>query len=415
MWSRNFLLALFFISTLFSQNSMSGYGYGSSLENTDASSSGVSNRLLPSFKSNVSLSNPSSWHELLFTYLNTSVNVQSTKFQSQNNTNFSLSSFKLIIPWKQKMSFGVAFEPFLFREIAISDTTKSEYNFSGKDYLYNRKYSSSGGPSLSQISFGYKVNDFDSVGTSLSVVFGSSRSTKDLFFDNENHLAQSRDYFSGSFIDLFYSTKRFQIRENPIFLSFALEFPLKGIDIENDSYQSFLDLNDNNYHDNDDFPDIGQALLPLSSNFRDEIKVNSLTIGADYEFSPRKHIQVEVLNWKDSGNHNLNSSLFNGYIESKNKLSIAYMKFAQPFSRDRYNFKGSAFIQNYGVKNLENINEVGLGLGVGVNFGITGNQIDFGYKFSKRSGLHLIDKETLHIFNIGVSIGDLWFVKRREI
>jgi opacity protein-like surface antigen len=91
------------------------------------------------------------------------------------------------------------------------------------------------------------------------------------------------------------------------------------------------------------------------------------------------------------------------------------MKFAQPFSRDRYNFKGSFFIQNYGVKNLENINEVGLGLGVGVNFGITGNQIDFGYKFSKRSGLHLIDKETLHTFNVGVSIGDLWFVKRREI
>ena len=64
---------------------------------------------------------------------------------------------------------------------------------------------------------------------------------------------------------------------------------------------------------------------------------------------------------------------------------------------------------------LENINEVGLGLGVGVNFGFTGNQIDFGYKFSKRSGLHLIDKETLHTFNVGVSIGDLWFVKRREI
>ena len=51
MLSRKFILVLFFISTLFSQNSMSGYGYGSSLENTDAASSGVSNSLLPSFKS----------------------------------------------------------------------------------------------------------------------------------------------------------------------------------------------------------------------------------------------------------------------------------------------------------------------------------------------------------------------------
>jgi hypothetical protein len=216
-------------------------------------------------------------------------------------------------------------------------------------------------------------------------------------------------------MDLFYSTKRLKIKEKPVFLSIGLELPLRGINVENDSYQAFLDLNDNNYHDTNDFPDVGQALLPLTQKYDNELQISSFALGADYEFSPRKHIQVEVLNWKDSGNHDLSSSLFNGYIESKNKLSIAYMKFAQPFSRDRYNFKGSAFIQNYGVKNLENINEVGLGLGVGVNFGITGNQIDFGYKFSKRSGLHLIDKETLHTFNIGVSIGDLWFVKRREI
>ena len=107
MWSRNIFLALFFISAAFSQNSMSGYGYGSSVENTDASSSGVSNKLLPSFKSNISLSNPSTWHNLLFTYLTTSVDVQSVALQSQSSTNFSLSSMKLVIPWKQKMSFGV--------------------------------------------------------------------------------------------------------------------------------------------------------------------------------------------------------------------------------------------------------------------------------------------------------------------
>ena len=73
------------------------------------------------------------------------------------------------------------------------------------------------------------------------------------------------------------------------------------------------------------------------------------------------------------------------------------------------------FFQNYGVKNLENINEVGLGLGIGFNFGITGNQIDLGYKLSKRDGLYLVGNETLHSFNLGISIGDLWFVKRREI
>ena len=414
MLSRKVLILLL-VSCAMSQNTMSGYGFGSSVDNSEASSVGVSNELMPSFKTNVSMSNPSTWHNLLFSYLNTSVDVQNANFQSNSSTNFSLSSAKLIIPWKQKMAFGVSFKPFLSREVAINDTTMTAFTFNEEDVLYTRMNSSSGGPSQGQLSFGYKLNEVDSIGANLNIIFGSSRYTRNLIVDNEDHLLQSRDYFSGSMIDLFYSTSRMKAKDNQIFLSAALSFPLKGIDIENDSYQAFIDLNDNNYHDTNDFPNVGQALLPLNQQFKNEIKVTSFTLGADYEFNPRKHIQAEMLMWKDNGEHNLNSSIYEGFIESKNKFSISYVKFAQPFSRDRYNFKGSLFFQNYGVKNLENINEVGLGLGVGFNFGITGNQIDFGYKLAKRDGLFLVGDETLHSFNIGVSIGDLWFVKRREI
>ena len=414
MLSRKVLILLL-VSCAMSQNTMSGYGFGSSVDNSEASSVGVSNELMPSFKTSVSMSNPSTWHNLLFSYLNTSVDVQNANFQSNSSTNFSLSSAKLIIPWKQKMAFGVSFKPFLSREVAINDTTMTAFTFNEEDVLYTRMNTSSGGPSQGQLSFGYKLNEVDSIGANLNIIFGSSRYTRNLIVDNEDHLLQSRDYFSGSMIDLFYSTNRINIKDNPIFLSAALSFPLKGIDIENDSYQAFIDLNDNNYHDTNDFPNVGQALLPLNQQFKNEIKVTSFTLGADYEFNPRKHIQAEMLMWKDNGEHNLNSSIYEGFIESKNKFSISYVKFAQPFSRDRYNFKGSLFFQNYGVKNLENINEVGLGLGVGFNFGITGNQIDFGYKLAKRDGLFLVGDETLHSFNVGISIGDLWFVKRREI
>ena len=414
MLSRKVLILLL-VSCAMSQNTMSGYGFGSSVDNSEASSVGVSNELMPSFKTNVSMSNPSTWHNLLFSYLNTSVDVQNANFQSNSSTNFSLSSAKLIIPWKQKMAFGVSFKPFLSREVAINDTTMTAFTFNEEDVLYTRINSSSGGPSQGQLSFGYKLNEVDSIGANLNIIFGSSRYTRNLIVDNEDHLLQSRDYFSGSMIDLFYSTSRMKAKDNQIFLSAALSLPLKGIDIENDSYQAFIDLNDNNYHDTNDFPNVGQALLPLNQQFKNEIKVTSFTLGADYEFNPRKHIQAEMLMWKDNGEHNLNSSIYEGFIESKNKFSISYVKFAQPFSRDRYNFKGSLFFQNYGVKNLENINEVGLGLGVGFNFGITGNQIDFGYKLAKRDGLFLVGDETLHSFNVGISIGDLWFVKRREI
>jgi hypothetical protein len=313
------------------------------------------------------------------------------------------------------MAFGVSFEPFLNREVTISDSTFSSFSFNKEDILYSRINSSSGGPSKGQLSLGYKLNEMDSFGTSLNIIFGSSRSSRNLIFDNENHLLQSRDYFSGSMIDLFYSTNRFKIKEKPIFFSVAYSLPLNGINVENDSYQAFIDLNDNNYHDVNDFPNVGQALLPLTQNFKDELKINSLRLGADYEFSPRKHFQFELLQLSNNGKHNIDNSVYGGYIENKGKLSLSYIKFAQPFSRDRFNFKASMFFQNYGVKNLENINEVGLGLGVGFNFGITGNQIDFGYKYANRSGVFVVKDETLHMFNISISIGDLWFVKRREI
>ena len=161
MLSRKLLISLLFLSFTFSQNSMSGYGFGSYADNSDAASVGVSNELLPSFKSDVSLSNPSTWHNLLFSYLNTSVDVQNAVFQSSNSTNFSLSSAKLVIPWKQKMSFGVAFEPYLSREVTINDTTLTSFTFNDEEILYSRLNSSSGGPSKGQLSFGYKLNNLD--------------------------------------------------------------------------------------------------------------------------------------------------------------------------------------------------------------------------------------------------------------
>ena len=173
------------------------------------------------------------------------------------------------------------------------------------------------------------------------------RNTRNLIIENDNHLLQSRDYFSGSMLDLFYSTNRIKFKDNPIFISASLSMPLRGINIENDSYQAFIDLNDNNYHDINDFPDIGQALLPLNQKFDNELKITSFSFGADYEFSPKRHLQAELFLWNDNGEHNLNSSIYGGYLNSKNKLSLSYIKFAQPFSRDRFNFKGSLVLQNF--------------------------------------------------------------------
>jgi hypothetical protein len=137
-------------------------------------------------------------------------------------------------------------------------------------------------------------------------------------------------------------------------------------------------------------------------------------MGLDYQFSPRRHFQLQFDSIKDSGKYRHNSSIFPSYIKSSEKLSISYAKFAKPLSKDRYSFRSSIFLKDYLIKNLENINEVGLGLGLGIAFGVVGNQIDIGFNVSKRNGIYLIDEEIITNFSIGLTIGDLWFVKRRE-
>ena len=64
---------------------------------------------------------------------------------------------------------------------------------------------------------------------------------------------------------------------------------------------------------------------------------------------------------------------------------------------------------------LSDVNEIGLAIGFGVRFGLTNNQLDLGYNFIQRDNIYKVGVENIQAFNVGISIGDLWFVKRREI
>ncbi len=413
MLIRSFIIILL-SNIAFSQNILSGYGYGSSKLQSSPSSLALSNSLLPSFKNDVALSNPSSWHNLAFVHLNTSVDLQQSIYEDFSSTNFSLSSVKLIVPWKNEISFGISFEPFLEREIVTDDSTSTKISLSDQEINYKRTNTSSGGPSIAKFSFGNKLNDFESIGLSFGYIFGSSRLTKKLNIDSENYLVQSRDFFSGSLLELYFSTSRFH-KSGKIDLFLGYGMSLNDLDIENNAYQAFLDLNNNNSHDNNDYPSVSQSLPPEITFYENEIKISDLKIGIDYEFTPRKHLQFEYSNFIDSGSHSSNSSLFSSFLSGKEKFSLSYAKFAKPLSRDRINFRTSINYQDFDVENFQKVSEIGLGIGLGINFGITGNQIDFGYNVSKRKNVLNKNDESLQIFSIGVSIADLWFVKRREI
>jgi hypothetical protein len=71
-------------------------------------------------------------------------------------------------------------------------------------------------------------------------------------------------------------------------------------------------------------------------------------------------------------------------------------------------FKESYTLKNSGRK----INENGISVGIGFKFAATGNQLDVAYRTGARSITNDY-KETIQEFTIGLSLGDVWFLRRR--
>ena len=193
--------------------------------------------------------------------------------------------------------------------------------------------------------------------------------------------------------------------------------------MRNESYQAFIDINSNNYHDSIDYPTASQALTPTDNTFTDEIKINNLKIGLDYEIYDSYHLQFEFDQWNNKGNNNLLSSIYPGYIKGKNRFNISLSKFSKYSANNAFekiNFRSGIFFVNYDIKSkwlekLSDVSEDGLALGYGVRYGLTNNQLDLSYNFIQRDNIYKVGVENIQAFNVGISIGDLWFVKRREI
>ena len=60
------------------------------------------------------------------------------------------------------------------------------------------------------------------------------------------------------------------------------------------------------------------------------------------------------------------------------------------------------------------ITEMGYSIGIGFRFKPVGNQIDINYYFGNREYSDISDKEFIQQLQIGISLADIWFVKRRQ-
>jgi hypothetical protein len=247
------------------------------------------------------------------------------------------------------------------------------------------------------------------------MLFGSSRQNESIFFDGSSIIQTSRTRYSGVLGEVFISLA-LQERIN-LFASIKQAFrDLDGIYTEK---HLFDDANGNGYHDYGnplDFP------LPDSVSAKDEIRLPGIhkpeqfSFGVQSKFNKQTSISFELCSIKDNGTIPASLTLpINDWIDHSNDFKLSLVRFPKDNSLDlvdKISVRTGLMYKSHTLHSKTIVSEVGGSLGFGFKFKAVGNQVDLNYYLGNRK---YSDKtEIIQQMQVGISLGDLWFVKRRQ-
>ena len=196
------------VSLGISQGRMNGIGVGhfNKYQGIQNALSGVV-ELAPSFQNNVSLTNPSTWHNLKFAYLSISYSGNENVIRTPSTVNgySSLSNALWVVPIKSNSSIGLSLSPYSDQRSTIVDRDTSYFQAFDSTFGYTRSFERSGGILSFKISSSLKVSDKAALGINHSVLFGSSRQNESITFGGSSIIQSSRAKYNGTVNDFFIS------------------------------------------------------------------------------------------------------------------------------------------------------------------------------------------------------------------
>ena len=423
MWPIKKIIPLILcLSLLVGQGTMNGFGLGHFYENQGITSAGNGlNSLVPGFQSNVSLSNPSTWHHLKYTHLSLSYSGDENTISDLPllNRYSGLSYASWIVPIKSKGSFGLALVPYADQRITLTDTdTTSFIAFDDTLNLLN-SFDRSGGIMAFKVGTSYLTRKNLSVGLSLDMLFGSSRQNESIFFDGSSIIQTSRTRYSGVLGEVFIS---FVLQEKINFFA-SVKQTLRDLDGLYTEKHLFDDANGNGYHDYGnplDFP------LPDSVSAKDEIRLlgihkpEQFSFGIQSKLNKQTSISFELSSIKDKGTISDYLTLpLDDWIDHSNDFKLSLVRFPNDISLnlvDKISIRTGLMYKSHTLAHSKTVvSEVGGSLGFGFKFRAVGNQVDLNYYIGNRKySDNYFKSEIIQQMQVGVSLGDLWFVKRRQ-
>ena len=413
---RNIFISLLLLNYIHAQSVFNAYGLGLSKSGHYTATSGAGSiGLVPTFHPGVSLDNPATWPGLKFTYISGSYNSQSVSLDNRNNITYGngLDKIQFVIPIQDRYAIGVSLK-LVNNHNSYFKTDSSTFDFQGKNLITNKEFRSGGGLLAGSFGVSFPMNEKMGLGFSVDRLFGSSRDEHSLVLNDIHYRMFNIRTYSGTVMNLNFAGN-FYNDNDLIVLAFA-RISMTGKPVSGTLYQFdlFEDRNDNYTYDPDDYPaTVNVDTIEVS----DIYAPNSFSFGLNAGFRNDLNIFGEFQIWSDEASSANYESIYTDQIGSKTHFGGGIVKFGNIGARawqDKLTFRLGAFKESYGLKySGKTINENGITMGIGFKFAVTGNQLDFSYRTGSRS-INGDYKELVKGFNIGLSLGDVWFLRRRE-
>ena len=413
---RNIFISLLLLNYIHAQSVFNAYGLGLSKSGHYTATSGAGSiGLVPTFHPGVSLDNPATWPGLKFTYISGSYNSRSVGLENRNNITYGngLDKIQFVIPIQDRYAMGVSLK-LVNNHNSYFKTDSSTFDFQGKNLITNKEFRSGGGLLAGSFGVSFPMNEKMGLGFSVDRLFGSSRDEHSLVLNDIHYRMFNIRSYSGTVMNLNFAGN-FYNDNDLIVLAFA-RISMTGKPVSGTLYQFdlFEDRNDNYTYDPDDYPaTVNVDTIEVS----DIYAPNSFSFGLNAGFRNDLNIFGEFQIWSDEASSANYESIYTDQIGSKTHFGGGIVKFGNIGARawqDKLTFRLGAFKESYGLKySGKTINENGITMGIGFKFAVTGNQLDFSYRTGSRS-INGDYKELVKEFNIGLSLGDVWFLRRRE-
>ncbi len=421
MFPRKSFLLLFLLQLLYGQSINNAIGLGAPRDLTSAAAFGVgSSGLTPSFSEGIALENPVTWSNGKFALLSGGFSGEQISLDNDASGNgFSdLNRVQLILPIKNIYALGIAVVPltngnyWLKNEptfLTVYDDTLSIF----------QEIKGSGGINALRVAFSFPITDHEKNAFTLQILFGSSRHNSILDIEGTKYIYSRHNSYSGVYLKYYIYTNRFNISNLPISLYGSIGLTLQSLALKSEQNHLFEDLiNDGQYNYSDDYPYMTETDAKTEKLYSHIQKPFSVELGYDMKLKSQFHILGEISgetfnNELPYGLSPLAGSAYNSIIH----FNLGTIKFARTIPRVWYQYFHYRMGFYFDSKDLQryqdNLIETGLSLGIGLKFGVSNNQIDLAYSYAKRQGPLTTSNEIIERFKIQLTLGDIWFVKRR--